>query len=85
MMSPSETLPVNRFSYPVEDRRKALAHDEEIKRLHDEIAMRDRDLEFYRNAPKGTADGSLFDSAKTPPKEIARILRENHGLATRDS
>jgi hypothetical protein len=58
---------------------EALAHEEEVGKLKDEIAMRQREIDFLKATP--TVDGGLFDIVRDSLKDIARTFRGNTSLA----
>jgi hypothetical protein len=59
---------------------EAFARAEEIGKLKDEIAMRDREIDFLKAAPKKD-DGSLFDLNRDTAADIAKTIRGHVGLA----
>jgi hypothetical protein len=59
---------------------REVAHNEEVAKLKSDIAMRDREIEFIKNAPRKD-DGSLFDLHNDSAAAIADVIFGHVGLA----
>jgi hypothetical protein len=57
-----------------------VAHAEEVERLKDDIAMRDREIDFLKSTPSKD-DGSLFDLNRDTAADIAKTIRGHVGLS----